>query len=166
MEENMSTIEDIVIDFYYKSLKNELRNFNFKIAFNEFLPHFKNKLIEHGLCYFDDFYDYLLNFTDIDNLKEFTLESDFICIGKHELFRVLAKHIQSRLKESFNYYFEEIQKIYDELSKGEKSDLQENIKLFDEAIHCAHQTGLVLEDIDTEWCKKEALEMYEEGNNK
>lgn len=162
----MNNLESITIDFYYYSLRNELDKFDFEEAFEELEPYFHDKLAEHGLLSYEDFIDNLDNLYGLNYLEdiipeEFTRNNCYVYISKSRVLDTILNLMYDEYKDAFEDMgtFQELNDLYEQLQNPPKS-LKEKTILFDLCIHAQHETGDIIEVLDTEWCKEEAQELY------
>ena len=153
-------MENIIKDFLRSSIKNDFSDFSFDEAFQEFEYYLKRNLTMHGFCEAGEFIDSYKEFINSDyiNIDAFTLHTDYITIDKDDIFEIICKGIQDKLKENFkelkSYLIDLLERI-----ENRPEDTPENLKdliiLFDECIHAQHETGYIVDDCNIEEIKEE-----------
>jgi hypothetical protein len=166
----MEHLENLVIDFYYHSLNNSLDEFDFEEAFDELEPFFYNKLAEHGLLSFNDFVYIIDEIYGLNNLEkqipdELTMVTNYINFDKRKALDAILNAMYEECQHEFGSLgsLQELSDLYEQLLDRPKS-LKEKTILFDSCIHAQHQTGDLIEDLNTESCKEEAEVLYKESN--
>lgn len=137
-------LEEIVRDFFTCSLRNNFDDFDFDGAFDAYLPYLHQNNVAHGLCDFEDYYEYAEGLY-AGGLSEFTIVTGWIhfdenCV-KEAIFRGQWEALRDAFSNGTHGDLRELQVRIE--SRG--TDLSELIQLFDEAIHAEHCNGFIAE---------------------
>jgi len=154
--------EELIIDFYLCSLKNDWQEFDWDEAFIEFAGGIQEKLAEHGLTGYEDFRnreeDY--GFVDKNILEPFSVCSHYVYFPVDDVFEAIMKAKYEAFQNAFGSMFSDLQEYLDQIQNIGCFSLQEKITLFDNIIHAQHVNGNIFDDLNTEELKEAAEEMY------
>jgi len=158
-------MEHIITEFYYRSLRGTLKEFDFETAWEYMRPSIKGKLYEHAqMGTVEDYQEIIKDIYGdiiIQDLPGWaTIKNDYVYFVEEDAVKAIISAQYKCLKETFEGTLDD---LIDMLHKMDSVlSLEENTILFDEVIHAQHTTGDIFEDTDTDTCKEEAEKMFSE----
>ena len=158
-EEMTRDPEDIIIDFWECSIRNDFSEFDWDEAFDSFWFRLRRIMIEHGYLGLDEYKEYVTDmFGDLEkSLPEWAgLNNGFVHLSKASIVDAILKSMIDAYKEA-NLHPDLID-LYERLSSRHVLSEKEKVALFDACIHAEHCTGSVWEDVDIEELREELEE--------
>jgi len=157
-------LNEIITEFYYRSLRGSLKEFNFEAAWGYMRPSIEEKLHEHAQIGTVEGYQQRIEDIYGDITEDLpcwaTIQTGYVYFTKYDVANAIISAQHKCLKEAFAGTYDN---LIDMIHKMDSVlSLEEKTILFDAVIHAEHATGNIFDDIDTEECKKEAELMFEE----
>lgn len=162
-------MDDIILEFWRCSLKNDFSEFDFDEAFDEFHPYLHRNCAGHGLCEFDDYRDYYDDICGLDILaqkmpQELLIDNCWWTFDEYDAVEAIIKALYERAKATFSGGIHgDNLKLLRRIEDRRGLTTPELVQLFDECIHAEHANGFILEDVDIDDLRSEAEEEYEDS---
>lgn len=140
------TMEQLIRDFFYASLKKNFNDFDFDEFFDEFLPLLDDNLIRNAQLSFEEYFDWCDGVFDKSSLSEFTFETIYTNITVDEVFEAIMRLHYNRLQESLKGKFTTLLSLRTKLQTTSNLSPGDRILLVDECIHAQHVSGFIIDD--------------------
>jgi len=165
-------IEEIILDFWRCSLKNDFSEFDFDKAFNEYEPFLHTNCIEHAQGTFEEYVEstdqiYGLNYLEkeLDKISGLCYCNDWYSFTSNDALMAILKAQYNVIRKTFETEVHGSNaKLLKRIQNRKGLTEPELISLFDEAIHAQHLCGDILEDVDVESLREEAEREFKKEN--
>lgn len=162
-------MEEIIRQFWNCSLRSNFEDFDWDEAFDEFEPHLSRKLIEHGLCEYDEFRDYFDEVYGINSMESDVMglywavtETNYISFSDVDVVEAILQAKFKAFNDAFEGVHSHLTDLRDRINDRRGLSEPKLICLFDECIHAQHESGEILEDVDIESLREEAESEWQE----
>ena len=140
-------MKELVIDFWRRSLRGSLRDFDFDGFFNSFKALVKDKLSGHCQLTFMDYIKHLKKYYDMEVLRQFEYHSEHtkIDISYENILKgvFFDRYVQMRKKHN-NPIYATMLKTYKRLQDINLNH-SDKVFLIDRCISLQHNSGFILE---------------------
>ena len=166
-------MEDIILDFWRCSLKNDFSEFDWDDAFDTYSCYLKTNCDKHGQGTLEDYKEYMFNVYGEDDLAEqisdigglTTYEGNaWWSFSGYDALDAVLKAQYERCRASFkgNVHGDNADLLSRIENRPRNLSTPKLIALFDEAIHAEHCNGNIIDDCDIDDLRAEAEAEYEE----
>jgi len=161
--------EELIVKFWQQHINGNIDNDLLDKIYDEFIYYLSDKLNEHGLLGFDDFYEYhserlIYDICGFDKFTDnfcYTNELYNYSLTKDDVLEVLIKLKWEKCRDAFSQLesFKKLIKLYEDFKGFYSKDKHEKVMLIDRLIHAQHETGDLIDSIDIPYLR----ECFENG---